>query len=210
MSLIRFTSNHTDHSNDQGYQFEFHCDHCHNGHMTAFQPSKLGMAGNLLRAADGLFGGIFGSVANAGDQMKDAFRGKARDDAFRAAVDEASKHFKQCSRCGKWVCPEHCWNAERSLCEGCAPNLQEEIASAQATIAKEQVWEKLRASDQLAGVNLAAPRTANCPNCGAPATSAKFCSECGHSLQPKDKCTGCGATLKPGVKFCSECGAKTT
>ncbi|MFY9562138.1 MAG: zinc ribbon domain-containing protein [Terriglobales bacterium] len=28
MALIQFTRNHTDHSTDKGYQFEFFCDRC--------------------------------------------------------------------------------------------------------------------------------------------------------------------------------------
>ena len=31
MALIRFTRNHTDHSTDKGFQFEFFCDRCGNG-----------------------------------------------------------------------------------------------------------------------------------------------------------------------------------
>ena len=36
MALIKFTKNHTDHSNDTGYQFEFFCDHCGNGYVEQF------------------------------------------------------------------------------------------------------------------------------------------------------------------------------
>ena len=42
MSLIQFTRNHTDHSTDNGYQFEFFCDRCGNGFMSEFQPSAHG------------------------------------------------------------------------------------------------------------------------------------------------------------------------
>src|SRR5579884_1790909 len=122
MALIKFTSNYTDHSNNNGYQFEFHCDKCHNGYMTTFQPSKVGMAGGFLRAASGLLGGggVLDRVAGAGDLLHDATRSQARDAAFARAVEEARPHFKQCSRCGRWVCPEVCWNAKRGLCEYCA------------------------------------------------------------------------------------------
>ena len=56
MAMIEFTSNHTDHSNDQGFQFEFHCDKCNNGYMSTFVASKVGMATGMLRAASSLFG----------------------------------------------------------------------------------------------------------------------------------------------------------
>src|SRR3954447_17130490 len=111
MSMIEFTANHSDHSNDNGFQFEFHCDKCGNGHMSSFVASKIGVATGFLRAASSLFGGsnLLNNVANAGQYAKDSVRGKARDDAFAAAVAEGKKHFKQCSRCGHWVCPDVCW-----------------------------------------------------------------------------------------------------
>src|SRR5690348_5742254 len=116
MAMIEFTSNVTDHSSDQGFQFEFHCDKCNSGLMSSFVASKAGMATGFLRAASSLFGNsALSRAATAGDYAKDALRGKARDDAFAAAVAEGKKHFKKCPRCGKWVCPETCWNAERGL-----------------------------------------------------------------------------------------------
>lgn len=208
MGLIAFTKNHTDHSNDQGFQFEFFCDHCGNGHMTAFQASKIGMAGGFLRAAGSLFGGVLGNVADAGDHVKDAMRGKARDEAFAKAVEEARPHFRQCSRCGKWVCPEQCWNPRRGLCEQCAPNLEEEAAAAQATAAKEQVWEKARQTDLVGDVDMKTDRTVQCPHCGAKAEGGKFCPECGKPLSTKAACPKCGKQVAAGTKFCPECGAK--
>ena len=47
-----------------------------------------------------------------------------------------------------------------------------------------------------------------CPKCGASLKpGAKFCSECGEKLGDAF-CPKCGAKLKPGAKFCSECGEK--
>lgn len=211
MSLIAFTSNYTDRSNSTGYQFEFHCDKCRSGFLSTFQPSKAGIGGGILRAAGGLFGGRLNQIAAASDQLKDALRGPAWDAAFRKAVEEGKQKFKQCSRCGKWVCPEHCWNASRGQCETCAPDLQEEAASAQATAAKDQIWEKARQVDQTAGVSAAAPQTAMCPSCGAKSTAGKFCTECGKPMQAaKVACVNCKAELAAGAKFCPECGTKQT
>lgn len=208
MALISFTSNHTDHSSDKGFQFEFHCDSCGNGHMSLFQASKIGMAGGFLRAAGSIFGGSLGKVADAGDHIKDNLRGKGRDEAFAKAVAEAKTFFKQCSRCGKWVCPEHCWNARRGLCEGCAPDLEEEAAAAQAQVAKEQVWEKARTVDLVAEVDMGVEQTALCPHCGGKTQGAKFCPECGKPLRAKTQCARCGTKVEAGAKFCPECGGK--
>jgi membrane protease subunit (stomatin/prohibitin family) len=209
MALIQFTANYTDRSHSTGYQFEFHCDHCHNGFMSTFQASKMGMMGGFLRAASGLLGNnALDRAASAGDHVKDAFRGKAWDDAFARAVAEGKQHFKQCSRCGKWVCPEHCWNHERGLCEECAPNLAEEAAAAQATAAKEQIWEKARAADLVSDVDIKAKKVATCPHCGAKSDGGKFCPECGKPLAAEAACPSCGHKAKAGTKFCPECGSK--
>ena len=209
MGLIEFTANHTDHSNANGFQFEFHCDHCGNGQMTTFQTSKLGVAGGLLRTASSFFGGVFGQAAEASERMKDTFRGSARDDAFNKAVQEAKPHFKQCTRCGKWVCEAKCWNKKRGLCEACAPDLEEEAAAIQARVAVEQLEEKARKTDQTEGLDLSKPRSAGeCPHCGAKCAGAKFCPECGKPVAAaKDRfCPECGAKVAGSAKFCPECG----
>jgi hypothetical protein len=204
MAMIQFTKNHSDHSNDQGFQFEFFCDKCGNGHMSRFIPNTMGIAAGLLRAAGSLFGGALGRAGYAGDQVKDALRGKAWDDAFAAAVEEGRTKFKQCTRCGKWVCPEVCWNEKRSLCEDCAPDLQEESASAQAQAAVEQVREKARSVDLVADVDMKAQQMAACPHCGARVEGGKFCPECGKALSTRATCAKCGTAFDG--KFCPECG----
>ena len=46
-----------------------------------------------------------------------------------------------------------------------------------------------------------------CPSCGIEISiSSKFYPNCGFSMIEK-RCS-CGAILKPGMKFCAECGAK--
>src|SRR6185295_12195850 len=144
MGAQAFTRNYVDHSNDTGYQFEFHCDKCGNGFRSTFHASALGVGSKIAKGLGSLFGG--GSLWNAGvaaDYAKDGLRGKAWDDAFQAAIEEIKPKFHQCTRCGQWVCPEVCWNAQRQLCEGCAPNLAEEAAAHQAQIASQQLAEKM-------------------------------------------------------------------
>jgi len=208
MALIAFTRNHDDLSTNLGYQFKFHCDKCGNGHMSSFMPSKLGTAGALLRGASQLLGGIFGSAGQSTYEIQQAVGGVEHDDAFRKAVEEAKPQFRQCSRCGKWVCPEICWNQERGLCEECAPDSTEERAAAQASALRDQIWEKARKTDLAADVDMISKAVASCPQCGAKTQGAKFCSDCGARLAPVTECTRCGAALKEGAKFCAECGQK--
>jgi uncharacterized OB-fold protein len=213
-NLIQFVANHDDLSTDKGFQFKFYCDKCHNGHMSRFQTNTLGMAGSLLSAAGSLFGGMFHDAGNAAYQMQRAVGGKAHDEALEKAVLEGKQHFKQCTRCGKWVCPDVCWNHKAGLCEDCAPDEHEELAAQQAQAAREQIQEKTRAVDytkELDFQNRAG--IAQCPNCSAKISpSQKFCPECGTTnplaVQPKEKfCGSCGAKMAPGQKFCAECGS---
>jgi hypothetical protein len=207
MAMIQFTRNYTDRSNNHGFQFEFYCDKCGNGHMSPFIASKLGVATSLLRAAGSLFGGTLGRAAYAGEHVKDALRGGARDDAYAEAVEEAKKHFKHCTRCGKWVCPQACWNESRGLCEECAPDLAEAAASIQAHVAVEQAWDKARKVDQVESLDMKAKRTVACPHCNARVAGGKFCTECGKPLAAKAHCAECGAEMGAPSKFCPECGA---
>src|SRR5436853_7882566 len=167
MPLIRFTSNYEDLSTDRGFQFKFHCDKCGNGYQSRFQPSITGMAGGLLRAAGNLFGGVLSSAGDSAYEVQRAVGGKAHDDAFATAVEEAKAHFHQCTRCGKWVCPEVCWNAKANLCEGCAPNYEEEFAaqhaSAKAEAARQQLYNRAQQTDYASQTDMSAGHTYGAP-----------------------------------------------
>ena len=126
--------------------------------------------------------------------------------ALDAAVQEISPLFKQCTRCGNWVCEPVCWNKKAGLCEACAPDLDEEIASAQAQAARDQAMEKARSVNYLGERDLAQVAAAVCPKCGAKTQGGKFCPECGASVAAKRKCGHCGAQADGTPKFCPECG----
>ena len=103
MALIQFVRNYDDLSTDRGYQFKFYCDRCGNGYETQFRGSATGALNDALGTASSLLGGLFNNIASAGERVHSAAYQKAKDDAFRAAIDEAKPNFKQCHRCGKWV-----------------------------------------------------------------------------------------------------------
>ena len=231
MSMIQFVSNYEDLSTDRGYQFKFHCDKCGNGFMSRYQPSTLGTAGSLLRAAGDIFGGWASSAGNSAYEVQRSVGGKAHDEALRKAVEEGKEHFHQCSRCGRWVCPEVCWNASAGQCEECAPDYREEFASshAQAKVqaARQQLDEKARATDYVAAADMSAGATerapgaalaeqqqeataaARCISCGAAMGKAKFCPECGTPAKAaRPACSSCGHEPEGVPKFCPECGTK--
>jgi hypothetical protein len=134
--------------------------------------------------------------------------GTGHDHALQEAVQEIKPLFTQCHRCGTWVCEKICWNTDKGLCKQCAPILTEELASAQATAAREQINERTRLVDQTGGIDVAATAAVRCPSCGAETAAGKFCPECGASLHPKTECPKCNAKLAPNAKFCAECGER--
>ena len=224
MAMIQFVRNFDDLSTDKGFQFKFHCDKCGNGFMSNFQTSVIGVAGSLLNAAGNLFGWGYGA-GNSAYEIQRAVGGKSHDDALKQAVEEGKQHFKQCTRCGKWVCPEVCWNPNANQCEDCAPDFHEQLAAAQAQAktdaARHQLQEKARQTDYVSGVNMAADSHVksasaggglSCSNCTTQLGGAKFCPQCGTPAPqpaPSPKfCPDCGTQLGATSKFCPECGKK--
>jgi RNA polymerase subunit RPABC4/transcription elongation factor Spt4 len=208
MSLIQFTKNHTDHSTDRGYQFEFFCDRCGNGFMTEFKSSAIGLAGGALRTVSDIFGGVLGRVGSSAYEVERMVRGPAHDSAFREAVEECKPNFRQCPKCTHWVCQATCWNAKRMLCYDCAPDIETELASAQVHTTVDQMKQKLQEQDLTKGIDLTSEAAALCPSCGARTQGSKFCPECGKPLRAKNECSRCGTAVEAGTKFCPECGNK--
>lgn len=209
MAVIEFVQNYDDLSTDQGYQFKFHCNHCGNGYMSTYKANQLGVAGGLLRAAGGLFGGILGNAGNSAYELQRAIGGPAHDGALNEAVQEIKPLFLQCHRCGTWACGKICWNSDKGLCKQCAPILVEEVAAAQAQAGRDQVFEKARNADMSSGADVNSPTNVSCPHCGAATKGGKFCPDCGSPLSAKKThCTECGVQMDAGAKFCPECGAR--
>ncbi len=206
MGSIPFTDNYEDLSSNRGFQFKFNCQKCGNGYMSTFQASTLGAAAAAANAAASLLGGIFGRAAAGAQALQSAVAGPQHDAALKAAVEEIRPKFKQCTRCGQWVCEPVCWNKKAGLCESCAPDLDEEIAAAQAQAARDQAVEKAKAVDFIGQRNLAQVASAVCPKCGAKTQGGKFCPECGAPIAAKRKCPSCGAEAEGSPKFCAECG----
>ncbi len=206
MSTIQFTDNYTDLSSPRGYQFKFFCQRCGNGYLSTFKANPVGTAAAAANALSSLLGGIFGRAAQGAEQLQSLVAGPQHDSALAAAVGEIRPLFMQCSRCGNWVCEPVCWNKRAGLCESCAPDLDEEVASAQAQAAKEQAIEKTRSVDYLGARDLARVGAVTCPSCGAHASGGKFCPDCGGSLAVRTTCRHCDAAVDGSPKFCPECG----
>ncbi len=209
---IPFTDNYEDLSNERGYQFKFYCEKCGNGYVSSFQKSTTGAIAGALGVVGNLLGGRMSSLAGTTDDIHRMAAGPQHDKALDEAVKEISASFKQCKRCGRWVCSEVCWNHERGLCKECAPELGEEMAAAQAQHSQEEAFAHARMSQEekhLTEKDWDEQKVALCPSCGASVKAhAKFCAECGTSLVKELKCKKCGEKLETGTKFCGSCGTK--
>jgi hypothetical protein len=206
MAAIPFTNNYTDLSSNRGYQFKFMCQKCGSGYMSTFKANSLGTAASAAGAVSSMLGGIFGRAAQSAQQLQQMVAGPQHDAALKAAVEEIRPKFHQCTRCGQWVCGPVCWNAKAGLCETCAPDMDEEIAAAQAAAARDQVMEKAKGVDFVGARDLSRVTAVNCQKCGAKVQGAKFCPECGTATAVKKTCGGCGTTVDGSPKFCPECG----
>lgn len=208
--IVPFTDNYDDLSNMEGYQFEFHCEHCGNGYRSPYVADVKEKGRGLLRAAGSLFGGGVDRLASAADSL-DLDRGtnsKAKDKALAEAVEAVKDEFVQCRGCGNWVCKTVCWNDEIGQCVECSPFVAEELSKAQAAAQLEQIQEKVKETDWTADLDVSTRAKVKCPACHASVDGGKFCPECGEKLAKTGFCGECGAELEESAKFCAECGTK--
>jgi hypothetical protein len=216
-TMIGFTDNYQDRSTREGYQFEFFCERCGNGHASTFKHSVTGFGGRLLRMGGDLVGGEWGRRASElgwdSMWMRDGVRGSAWDKALQSAVEEMRPHFSQCHRCGQWVCDQICWNGDRGVCTGCAPKLDQEIAGMQARAQQDQLRDKIQQVDWTNGVAHSHQVTARCPSCQNDTGGGKYCQHCGTPLAAAAEadvfCAQCGTRLAPTALFCTGCGSGT-
>jgi membrane protease subunit (stomatin/prohibitin family) len=208
--IVAFTDNIRDLSNENGYQFEFVCERCGNGYRAPFQRNIKETGRGLLRAASSLFGGKLSQLSGAAEQVAydRGTNSPEKDKAMRDSVEAVKDRFKQCRGCGNWVCVDVCWNTDVGQCLQCSPSVGEEVARAQASAQRDQIWEKAKTVDWTEDVDIATRATVTCQHCNAKVEGGKFCPECGQKLEQSSFCTNCGAEMDEGAKFCGECGTK--
>jgi hypothetical protein len=198
-----FTSNYQDLSTNQGYQFEFRCDICGSGYRSEWQKNLLGTGASILGGASSVIGGLWGA-RNAANAAQDITDRAGRDKALQKASNEIMPLFHRCVRCNNWV-DETCFNKQRGLCVNCAPNLATEMEAERSSVELGQMRDAMRNQTIFSGDTSA--RATECPSCGKPVGSEKFCGNCGTPLGTA-KCAKCGAELAADTRFCGNCGNK--
>src|SRR5689334_14663988 len=213
-ALIPFTSNYTDVSTYEGYQFEFHCQRCGNGYRSAFRHSVTGFGGRLAALGGGILGGEIGSrvqeVGLLAQWDRSSTRGSTNDKRLLEASEDVAGHFVQCRGCAEWVCRDVCWDERANCCRRCVPAPASGYAAGygppptggyEAPPVPMRAYGPPRVSLRHPG-RPSSP-AGHCPSCGA-ATTGRFCAQCGCPLAPP-ACGGCGAPSQ-GTPFCPQCG----
>jgi hypothetical protein len=178
---VPFAGNYTDVSTYDGYQFEFYCRRCGNGHRSAFRPAVTSFGGRIAELGGSLLGGELGSriqqVGMFARYGRSSTRGVTNDQRLREAAEDVADQFRQCRGCTEWVCRQVCWNEPAGLCHQCAAQRQTAVS----------------------GIG--------CPSCGA-VGSGRFCGDCGTPLVRSMACRSCGADTHD-ARFCGQCGTQT-
>jgi hypothetical protein len=204
--IVPFTDNIRDLSNEMGYQFEFVCERCGNGHRAPFVTDKIAKGKGLLRAAGSLTGGRLANLGYAADWIDRSTNSPAKDRALLQSMQTVEGQFRQCRGCGDWMCTAVCWNHEVGQCLTCSPSVADELSRAQAAAQVEQMHTQARDVDWTKDLDIQTRVQLQCPACQASLTGGKFCPECGHQLKAATECANCGTERAPGAKFCAECG----
>jgi len=195
MAMKQLMDNYSDLSQENGFQFQFHCECCGFQHLTPFRKYTRGALGNALA---GSMGSFLGSIFETRVEKK--WR-DARDNALQKAQEEAAPMFQRCGSCSNWVC-ESCWVPQENCCKHCSVTMQAQLTAqvvGQSAAAASQAFRDPEGTAPASGLI--------CPHCGKPAGKGKFCQECGESLGIS-QCPACGKPLAAGSKFCGECGQK--
>ncbi len=206
MPILDVPHNWRDNSNQQGYQFSFHCDICGREYKCTYIASAAYKSSRTANIAGSFLGGALGrmvSNTNTSDSLSAKQRSE-KDDAFGRSWNEIQKYFRKCPRDHQWICCD-CWNADTNLCVTCSPRLGVEMAAAQSQVAVQQMHQAVSQSTQFHG-DATQKVGSQCPSCGQYTTGGgKFCNFCG-AIIAQPGCSTCGFQNAPNAKFCGGCG----
>jgi hypothetical protein len=230
-ALIPFTSNYTDVSTYEGYQFEFCCQRCGNGYRSTFRHSVTGFGGRIAALGGSLLGGEIGSKVEEVGLMaqwdRNGTRGTTNDKRLVEASQDVAGEFVQCRRCADWVCRGVCWDDAAGSCVRCVPSQPPSAPQPYASqpYAPQQYPAQLYAQPPTYAPQHygqpqpygqpQAPRGYAPPPAGGPRISlrhpgrhtgpaAGHCPSCGSQVSGRF-CGGCGCPIAPPA--CSGCGA---
>ena len=233
-ALIPFTSNYTDVSTYEGYQFEFHCQRCGNGYRSAFRHSVTGFGGRIAALGGGILGGEIGSrvqeVGLLAQWDRSSTRGSTNDKRLLEASEDVAGHFVQCRGCAEWVCRDVCWDDRAGCCTRCVPPPASEptpglgpsgfgpgpgygpppgYGQPQPGFGPPGYGPQSTGGSRRAGSRRATGRgTARRRRAGSRRGTARRGCRCGTPGRPSSPavcCTNCGATT--AGRFCAQCGS---
>ena len=206
MANVPFTGNYEDLSTDRGYQFKFYCEKCHNGYMSSFQTSKMGMLGAAARVAGSLFGGVFGRVAR--QRVRSAARrsaDRAHDSALKDAVERDRADLQAVHALRQL-------GLRADLLEQEGRPLRDLRARSRRRDGRRAGRGRARTDAESAHRRLheparrPQPAAAVCPSAARRRRAASSATNAARRCSPKRGCAECGNEAEGTPKFCPECG----
>jgi hypothetical protein len=184
MPVQSFTRNYEDNSTEAGFQFTFKCDICGDGYKTSFIQSKT-------FKKKGFWIGL-GKVASIGQELT----GISVGNSLQRGTEVMSERFEG-------MTPD--WHKEHEQAFEVAQNEAKRYIKRCQSCNKYVCEKEWNEQEGRCVQDAVSQRLNNCPQCGKPTSSSKFCNNCGASLGPKI-CSKCAAKNPPGTSFCGECG----
>jgi len=207
MPVMDVPRNWRDYSNQQGYQYAFHCDVCGREYKCTYISSQAYQSKRNSEFASQFIGGSLGWAVrqSSGGDSYSAKQREEKDAAFARSWAEVQHYFRKCPRDHTWACYD-CWNQDVNLCTRCAPRVGVEMAAEQSQVAVQQMRQKVHQTQQFQG-DATQKVGSQCPSCHQYVTGdGKFCNFCG-AMMSQPGCTTCGKQNPPGARFCGGCGA---
>ena len=210
---IEFTTNYSDLSTDNGFQFEFRCDRCGNGYRTEFDTFELSTATNVLDGAGSMLGGIFGQAAGVAQRAKSAAWEKASDKAFRKASEEIRPNSSSAPAAAPG-CAASSAGTRRRASASSAPRPRRGDGRAQADKSVEEVWAHAKMAEEDKHLTEADWRegiTASCPPAAHPRRPTPGSApSAGRTSRQRSAARRAGRSSEPSARFCSGCGSAAT
>ena len=173
-----FTSNYTDLSDENGYQFEFRCDICGSGYRSEFIRSNAGHGGQPPRRREQPHRRLLRQRRpTRADRVKDITDRGARDEALKKAANEIMALFTRCPRCNKLGRRDLLERGARPVRRAARRTSPPRWRPSAPRSSSTRCARRCSAETVFSGDTSA--RSTVCTNCGKPVGSEKFCSNCG-------------------------------
>lgn len=167
-----FKDNFVDHSDENGFAYEFFCESCNKAYRPDYYPKPKGVGHSIGMFFKFIGLKVSGKYSGSLDDLKKEELRSVQRISFIKSLKSAEAHFLKCTGCGLYVCAS-CWNTNQKKCTACAPVSKDDLPIHERK--KREKAEKER---------MARAQSKFCFSCGTEKKDgAKFCDVCGASYE---------------------------